>query len=62
MSDNIVTLDPWNSKNNYITEDDIYQIFLKAGLGSNLNETKSVFKINGDKGLEYYQIAFVHPS
>ncbi len=62
MSDNIVTLDPWNSKNNYITENDIYKIFLKAGLGNNLNETKSVFKINGNKGLEYYQTAFVHPS
>ena len=43
-------------------ENDIYKIFLKAGLGNNLNETKSVFKINGNKGLEYYQTAFVHPS
>ena len=62
MSENTVILDPWNSKNNYITEEDIYKIFFNAGLGKTLDETKKVFKINGKKGLEYYQIAFVHPS
>jgi len=53
--ENVISLDPWNSKNNLLTEDDVYNILERAGF-SNIRD---VMKINN---LALYQTAFVHSS
>ena len=53
--ENIISLDPWNSKNHLLTEDHVYTILEKAGF-SNIRD---VMKINN---LSLYQTAFVHSS
>ena len=53
--ENIISLDPWNSKNHLLTEDHVYIILEKAGF-SNIRD---VMKINN---LSLYQTAFVHSS
>ena len=53
--ENVISLDPWNSKNHLVTEDHVYTILEKAGF-SNIRD---VMKINN---LSLYQTAFVHSS
>ena len=53
--ENVISLDPWNSKNHLLTEDHVYTILEKAGF-SNIRD---VMKINN---LSLYQTAFVHSS
>ena len=35
--ENIVTIDPWNDNNNLLTEDDVYNIYEKAGIKNRRN-------------------------
>ncbi len=51
----ILILDPWNSSNKLLTEDDIYNIYQKVGF----KNVKKWLKIND---LSLYQTAFVHSS
>ena len=53
--ENVISLDPWDSKNHLLTEDHVYTILEKAGF-SNIRD---VMKINN---LSLYQTAFVHSS
>ena len=53
--ENVISLDPWNSKNHLLTQDHVYTILEKAGF-SNIRD---VMKINN---LSLYQTAFVHSS
>ena len=53
--ENTVTIDPWNNNNKLLTENDVYNIFIKAGI----KNARDVIKINN---LLFYQIAFVHSS
>ena len=50
-----VVINPWNSKNKLLTQDDVYQILERAGF----ENARDVVKINN---LGYYQTAFIHPS
>ena len=50
-----ITLNPWNSKNKLLTEDDVYTI-LKTGGFKNVREHIVI------NNLKYYQTAFIHPS
>lgn len=54
-NEDIIILDPWNDKNHYITEDDVYSIYEKAGF----NNPRKWITINN---LSYYQTAFIHSS
>ena len=52
---NSISLDPWNRNNKLLTDDDIYNIFERAGFSN----AREVITINN---LELYQTAFVHSS
>jgi ribonuclease-3 len=52
---NTVLLDPWNSNNKLLTENDVYTILEKGGF----TNARSIIKIND---LKPYQTAFIHSS
>ena len=53
-NDNVV-INPWNPNNVLLTEDDVHEIFTKAGFVN----SREFITIND---LSYYQTAFIHPS
>ena len=55
MTDNILTIDPWNDKNHLLTKDDVYDILEKGGF----TKAREFITINN---LRFYQTAFIHPS
>ena len=50
-----ITLNPWNSQNKLLTEDDVYTILERGGF-KNVREHIVINNLN------YYQTAFIHPS